>query len=936
MMRSFFKGLFDLLLLVPILISWGVSFALGIVYQLLAMCVPRFIANKFDALLDALITRFQLNPDGETLHKWLRKLTLVKDKTASLRKEYEFLQQEIAQIEEKRSAVLEDDDNLMSAKERAEWRKETVQLKRMNGRLSSLKWRLQQNLLLNNDVEGYARLRHSEKYWDFMFEKVPNVLRQQIHYYGRLITGDYLAVLSQNEVDGMNMSEAFPQGIKAAVKWMIVFLLGYTVFATYFTASMPDVYQVVKKEAQVVQRYDYFFEGDAERDAQSQWLSITFSEQMGVALTAIFNPAIFFGLLAIGLLVPLNYIYNAAYRAVNNRATDIQNQPIKMSDVGWPEGKPKHINYLMSINTAIDTYKNYLKPNGLDYFYTRGVATGLHERQNGATSVAPMAGQRIGMMLEKMFTPTLIIGRSGANKTRGFISFLMGQIMSLRHGALIQDYKGELMNDLIPLIDHVKEQTGVDRSDDIIIIGDKEEHCGVNLIDGLTTAEVADMLVVLSRKGMTPNDPFFETQAKELFRAVVEIALASASIEAIHNKAWDKLKMNPWSIAHFFKLLQDEEYRDEVLEQIHEELDNNTETGQFIDCRALAASLSFFTHDFYKMAEKTRTSIDASAKNFVNAYSKMDNITYRRFISNQPLKKDKMVDVSDAFDGKILGIALKGYGDTVKGMIQLMIKTRFMMLSMKRQTAYSEMKLNVQRNAIPTAYICDEFQNLCVFSKEMVSDANFWNVNRSTGVYPTFVFQSISSLTQHNQKEAENFIGNASNVFILSTDDQETTQFAKRIAGKVMRSNINTSRYVENIPQLLELNGQDYLKPQGTFPHNDENLTAFSLLCFPSLPSMNNQSKFYEGNFYSKLETSFDVMSAGNNHREQHNKEELARERDIEEKVLGSGWDYRDFLDDHGVGGEFGQNQAFAKVGLAGGGIAVDIIELSSMTEFNR
>ncbi|MBB2164652.1 type IV secretion system DNA-binding domain-containing protein [Gluconacetobacter sp. 1b LMG 1731] len=482
-----------------------------------------------------------------------------------------------------------------------------------------------------------------------------------------------------------------------------------------------------------------------------------------------------------------------------------------------------------------------------------GVATGIARARGSMRS--PGVGQTVALDAESIRQHVIAFGGTGEGKTRAFLQPMARRIFSAtwdkptdgraprRIGGYITDGKGVLYKDLISLPELA------DRGD-VRVLGTDDGHYGVNLVAGMTPLEVATMLKTVSAQVIgEKEDVFWSEQAsiivyhsaviasvleqivpcpdspKERDATEVDDAVtdASASWEDLlssgdfdepsaaqpaaaegadqgdasddSDATWKNFR--PWSLQGIAHLATNPDALDAAFRRIaaHGKLiadsGKDRELGDLINSREVAISGDYALGEWKKMAQDTRSGIIANVSSVTGKFSGAPPVA-ARFASGL-LPPDQITDVDYALNGGILAVAIgESEWGTVGQVVAVWLKTRLFIAARKRQIADPEA---AKRQSV--ALIVDEFQMLATKGGSE-SDAEFFNIARSTGVFMVAATQGLPSLQKRlGEKHSQDLLNNLRTKVCLRIEEQETLEYFQKMAGETLRGLVVDDEYFE-------------------------------------------------------------------------------------------------------------------------------------------
>ncbi|MFN3234812.1 MAG: type IV secretory system conjugative DNA transfer family protein [Gammaproteobacteria bacterium] len=363
-------------------------------------------------------------------------------------------------------------------------------------------------------------------------------------------------------------------------------------------------------------------------------------------------------------------------------------------------------------------------------FVKLGETTGLlYERR---CSLAPSeAALPFGLSINDLSMHMLTLGATGTGKTSGVIRPILKQwIKNDAGGLLVLDGKGQLPKEISTL------------DDDYQLIS--PSSAPYNPIENLTADEIADSFAAMFAG--KSSDSYWEDSA------ILTIRFAAVLLE---NSKQD------YTLFNLYRLCTQQECQIEVAKTVPNNAQGN-----------LRMAIEYFAKDLPKMPERTRGSIISVVRTWMLT-----------LIGNQDLNDwvnaPKGAQVEDVLLGKHMGICLPESQFGKGGVLISILTMRRLYRAIKNRG--DSWKQDGQEAVL---LIADEVQNLV-----SEHDLDILPVARSLGLYCCWSTQNIDGIEQRLGKEdAEQLVGNLSNLVALPTRTQRSEEFISRRLGKIWRS----------------------------------------------------------------------------------------------------------------------------------------------------
>lgn len=427
-----------------------------------------------------------------------------------------------------------------------------------------------------------------------------------------------------------------------------------------------------------------------------------------------------------------------------------------------------------------------------------GVASGLLEHRGHL--LAPMKSTLVRMSVIDMLQHIEVLGGSGEGKSRNFYIPVARQLIELRkQGYPISIYatddKGAIGDDIVGLV----KAAGLPE-DEVLRIGTGANDWRIDLCAGLSPVELAEIIrSVSSQMGGSSSDDFWPEMASDLIAQVGILLQAVELTEA--GKAWrEEQNMRVHSILNLLRVAGADELIDENLTIIAEAM----KTDEFDILKAgvylpqLLDAVTYLSSTYLPLAAATKDGIRANMRKALKAFAAKPELS-AGFADGMGAKllppaallepKLKVINISQIEHGSA--------GRIVSIMLKTLLFKQARMAELKNP-AFAKERLawwfnpqlgpGVEKYAL-TFFFADEYQALATSSNsDGLSDASVWNVLRSAGIGGIVLSQSISAFRLAvGDAATENMRRNWRTKIILRTEDLDTIEEAKKLAGKVMR-----------------------------------------------------------------------------------------------------------------------------------------------------
>ncbi|ANL87068.1 type IV secretory system conjugative DNA transfer family protein [Rhizobium phaseoli] len=648
------------------------------------------------------------------------------------------------------------------------------------------------NPLLRGDLLAYAEQEYPRDLYPTAWEDIPDDVRHELVWDGRLLNGRRVAELAKAKITDEVVGNAL---VRSGV---------HALALTFLITSIPLYIAAMDSGrglAGIFGGHTPFPSWAWVNGAilpVAAWGLLTVIERIGNVLQI----AVVSGL---GLLAfPLFWLF--AFAHAMNGAWDSASYSLRVatrdSEVFWKSNILGRRNQYLAYCREVENACHRLKDQPI---IPVGQATGLIRGRGDME--APDRGTIVCYDGESIRQHTLILGGTGSGKTRLVIKPLFKRIMeanwgvSHKIGAYVTDGKGTLWQALAKVVAH---------RDDIAILGTHEDHFGLDLCQGMTPLEISTTFkAVAGQINGEPKDSFWPESASLLLMHSATVARAIQMSGGVREKWRTTRRCMPYSLIGIAQIASNTTLMRECFAEcaalarfLMDEDDVDDETTAIMT--AADQSIEWLEGSHLSLGDHTKGSIIANVSSVLGKLSGAPDIT-ARFCSGA---FEKSVDVDHALKGGILFVAI---GETEHGMagkvVNCWLKTRLYILAKRRLLTDPEGCRNTS-----CALVADEFQMLATVGPD--TDTTFWNIARETGVFMIAATQSVAALHQAIGHHAtSNLMNLLRSKVILKTEERETLEYAKALAGEVARGwEYESSFYATQAIRQLEYN--DNFAPQ--------------------------------------------------------------------------------------------------------------------------
>ncbi|MEI3807568.1 type IV secretion system DNA-binding domain-containing protein [Agrobacterium sp. CCNWLW32] len=625
--------------------------------------------------------------------------------------------------------------------------------------------------LLRGDLVEYGRSKYPPEQYQTMWMDIPEDLRRRITWDGRLLNGDMPAELAKARfTDEIVADTLIKSGVKAVkitgILSLCIALMSIQSFNVAFDGRTPYPTWAATNDAWL---------------PVVAWFVLTTIERLAGLLGAISSSAAM--LLPLLLLFPVVWWW--AFSSLMDRMWRKGSMPYRFpsSDTQhfWKEHVAERIkDYEAYKGTIAEALRIADQP-----LFGIGVALGITDARGD--NRAPLPGQLMCVDAESVRQGTYISGKTGSGKTSlVFIPMFKALMANVwgnhKSGAYVTDGKATLWRDLLPLVEHRKEE--------VFVIGTEEGQYGIDLIHGMSPLEVAAMFEAvdsqISGPGAAAKDPFWKVSASDCICYSAQLAYILER-HPVAVQEWKSIaKVRPYSLLTVYLIATQPNFSKKAVElfyKVGKEMSGPIQDG---DDKALKAAFrqcieaaEWFQNTFLIMSPGQRDGIVGNVSAVLGKL-RASRTVVERFCAGAT---EQAIDVDHALRGGIIMIAIGSSSElgVVGKLIATWLKTRLMLLAARRLEKEGK-EVCAQSSC---ALFADEFQMLCTTVGEQ-SDVEAWNKNRQTGLYLICATQNISALRlKMGDTATANFLSQMNTKIILENDEEETIKWAEKTSGQL-------------------------------------------------------------------------------------------------------------------------------------------------------
>lgn len=679
--------------------------------------------------------------------------------------------------------------------------------------------------LLRGDIEAVARQHYPEGKFPHLYRKdIPEDLQRPLVVDGRLPNGASPAALAPAFIDTVLVGQAYRRAALAGVFWLIVGMLAWNP-QSYFGETLKSA--IEQSEARTFD-YQARQRADGEQNGNLPYLTMGVqlredvwdldslnrkaSEQADLQRKVIESrrdailssaPSGTITVLLFSFLVFLGTWRGLVRDAAQQKIEPLRRQN-KEAIIAWkyriPERDVQYRAYMAQL-TVVREFDN-------SPLIEIGRASGMF-RFRGQLS-APEQGQPVRMSLMDMMQHLLLLGGTGEGKTRSIILPVVKQLLALRATYAAEakpraisfyctDGKAVLWRD----IKNAAEKAG--QGADVRVIGCNEAagEYGVDLLDGVDPQLLADIIrsVMRQTKGGEGGDSsFWPDMAADLLRNCATIARAWECTDdglALVGKTGERI----YSLVMIYQLAVDDELQERAVRAVLDAIEDPAQWPYVAEYAGaeLMDAIRYVRSQWLRLADATKTGITANVTNAMAPFA--SNVKLRGAFATG--RGQHLMKISDAWGAICLvNVSSLEYGIAGR-IVNVMLKTLLYTEARKREMATPEIALGEK-----LLFVADEFQDLITADVAGMSDSNFWNVARSTGTIGFVSTQGMASLEQAvGRIAADNFALQMRSKIFLRVEDPATMEYAKKLAGKTLRSYTFESDRYESFEALVREQG---------------------------------------------------------------------------------------------------------------------------------
>lgn len=625
--------------------------------------------------------------------------------------------------------------------------------------------------LLRGDLVEYGRKKYPPADYQTMWMDIPEDLKRRITWDGRLPNGDMPAELAKQRVTDELVKTMLVQSGKKAL-WISGIIAAVVIFMTAggfniaFDGRTP---------------YPTWAADNGAWLPVASWYLLTVIERVGGLLGGISA--------SVAMLLPLLLLFPVIWWWAFNSYMDRMWRKLSLP-YRFPSSDTQH-SWKANVAERIKDYAAYkgtiaeaLRIADQPLFGI-GVALGITDARGD--NLAPKPGQLMCMDAESLRQGTYISGKTGSGKTSLVFVPMFKALMSNvwgkhKSGAYVTDGKATLWRDLLPLVEHRKEE--------VYVIGTGEKMHGIDLIHGMSPLEVSAMFESvdsqISGPGAAEKDPFWKVSASDCICYSAQIAFILERHPVAVQEWLGFAKVRPYSLMTIYQIATNPTYTKKALnlfwsvgKETAVEIQASRDKAAAEAYKQAIEAAQWFANTFLGMSPGQRDGIVGNVSAVLGKL-RASRTVVDRFCSGAVKQS---IDVDHALRGGIIMIAIGSSSElgVVGKLIATWLKTRLMMLAARRLEKEGKEVCSQSSCAL----FADEFQMLCTTVGE-TSDVEAWNKNRQTGLYLVCATQNISALRlKMGDTATENFLSQMNTKIILENDEKETIRWAEETSGQL-------------------------------------------------------------------------------------------------------------------------------------------------------
>lgn len=663
------------------------------------------------------------------------------------------------------------------------------------------------NPLIRGDIEQAREDQFPHEKYGFAWEYAPADVRRSVVWDGRLPDGSAVTNLAYRKLNIQIVADYAQNATRRAYRISLVMALGLTAVSVLFAAFQD--WQQAALDFQVMAG-----SGAVKHTA--------YVADMAVNGTMQFITSALFAVVAAAAAFPALAYFGFWHQMKNwmRAASATLALPTRDTLVGWLQNADARASERESYLRHIQMAK---KTTAIEIGKASGIA-----QARGATR-APAIGSTVGVDTISVRQHVVAFGGTGEGKTESFLKPVTRRVLDTFAsegkplGLYVTDGKGVLWKDIV-------EMPEVAARSDVKIMGADDNQFGVNLINGMTPLEVSTVLSTVSTQILGQRgDVFWTEQASIQFMHAAVIAEALCIFERNHLLALDTATWDafvPWSLMGVHFLATSPDALTNAIDQIAEaltkaaaELEDDScvveaEVVDLINTPTLAITINYLQKVWAVMPNETRGGIIANINTVLGKLAGAPRLMAR--FGTGKLTEGQTCDVDHALNGGVVGIATGEAQDGLVGqVIAAWLKTRLYIAARKRQALNPD-----AAKTVSCMLLADEFQMLATTGGSS-SDAEFFNIARSTGVFMIAATQSLRSLEKRlGEVQTADLLNNLRTKVMLRCEEQKTLEFFRKAAGTTWRGVISEGDYYETQAQ------REMLRPEQPVDHNDYAITG--------------------------------------------------------------------------------------------------------------
>lgn len=331
-----------------------------------------------------------------------------------------------------------------------------------------------------------------------------------------------------------------------------------------------------------------------------------------------------------------------------------------------------------------------------------GYATGDFRFRGHIAS--PHRGQEMRISLNDLHQNMIILGGTGAGKTRNVIKPILSQLMDLRiteaskpNGMQVSFFNTDSKGVLHVEVRTLAEEKGI--AHDLMVIGcNSETEYAIDLLDGLSPQQVADIIKSVAAQSGAGGDDFWQDLAAN---TILNFAILAFAVSRLRLKVDAERSdgVNPYSLLFIYDAILSKEVASALSNEAidgMQDLDSNV-----VDVDQIQGAVLYVETQWINLVPETKAGILANVTRLLGGFKSGDLRIRDAFARGNSPRQLRVQD----FWGKLISVNLpvQVYGLPAT-LVNVFIKSRLFMHAIRRQAENETRRKVIEDEALRLAF----------------------------------------------------------------------------------------------------------------------------------------------------------------------------------------------------------------------------------------